>query len=75
MRPLSRTVTTRPLLEVAASCSAKLKHFWANANCRGQLAAWIKAPLGWSMEAVLPLRLRGCYPEDVEPLLPAFTVL
>ena len=68
---------TRPLLEAAAARFAKLKHLWADAGYRGQLVAWIKEHLGWSVEVVLPPRRWVRCPEGVEPppLLPAFTVL
>ena len=66
----------RPLLEAAAARFAKLKHLWADAGYRGQLVAWIKEHLGWSVEVVLPPRRWGYYPEGVEPPpMPAFTVL
>lgn len=66
----------RPLLEVAAARCTKLKHLWADAGYRGQLVAWIKAHLGWSVDVVLPPRRWGRYPEGVEPPpMPAFTVL
>ena len=42
----------RPLLEAAAARFAKLKHLWADAGYRGQLVAWIKEHLGWSVEVV-----------------------
>ena len=63
-------------MEAAATRFAKLKHLWADAGYRGQLVAWIKEHLGWSVEVVLPPRRWGRYPEGVEPPpMPAFTVL
>ena len=66
----------QPLLEAAAARFAKLHHLWADAGYRGQLVAWIKEHLGWSVEVVLPPRRWVRCPEGVEPpLMPAFTVL
>ena len=56
-----------PLPKAAAARFAKLKHLWADASYRGQLVAWIREHPGWSVEAVLPPRHWGRYPEGVEP--------
>lgn len=48
--------------ETVAARLARLKHLWADAGYRGQLVAWIKEYLSWSVEVVLPAPLGDVIP-------------
>lgn len=51
-------------------------HVWADMGYRGEVIAWIKTQLGWTVEVVKRPSKWGRYTIDVDPPpMPAFTVL
>ena len=64
------------VFEAVKEISSRLQKIWADMGYRGErLRQWILATTDWELEIVQKPRRWGWYPEDVEPPMPAFTVL